>query len=201
MESIVIESVQAPNLASQIRVAFSSMAWNTGSSSPGDALMTRSTSAVAVCCSNASSRSRVSTAIFVSWLTAEELRPTTAFDVVRRRILAGSPLCLGAPSHRLPLRLRTRHRSGSKGRFDRGLKPASTAAPLARSMSALGQKRTHAPQQTTSLFDDLIGAREQRRRHGQAKRLGGLNVDDQLKFGRLLDGQIGRFRALEIRPA
>ena len=33
-----------PKLASQMRVAFSSMAWNTGSSSPGDALMTRSTS-------------------------------------------------------------------------------------------------------------------------------------------------------------
>ena len=28
------------------------MAWNTGSSSPGDELMTRSTSAVAVCCSS-----------------------------------------------------------------------------------------------------------------------------------------------------
>ena len=43
-----------PNLASQMRVAFSSMAWNTGSSSPGELLMTRSTSEVAVCCSSAS---------------------------------------------------------------------------------------------------------------------------------------------------
>ena len=33
-----------PNLASQMRVAFSSMAWNTGSSSPGDELMTCNTS-------------------------------------------------------------------------------------------------------------------------------------------------------------
>ena len=41
-----------PNLASQMRVAFSSIAWNTGSSSPGDELMTRSTSDVAVCCSS-----------------------------------------------------------------------------------------------------------------------------------------------------
>ena len=39
-----------PNLASQRRAAFSSMAWNTGSSSPGELLMTLSTSAVAVCC-------------------------------------------------------------------------------------------------------------------------------------------------------
>ena len=29
-----------PNLASQIRVAFASMAWNTGSSSPGELEMT-----------------------------------------------------------------------------------------------------------------------------------------------------------------
>ena len=40
-----------PNLASQSRTAFSSMAWNTGSSSPGELEMTRSTSEVAVCCS------------------------------------------------------------------------------------------------------------------------------------------------------
>ena len=33
-----------PKLASQIRTAFSSMAWKTGSSSPGDELMTLSTS-------------------------------------------------------------------------------------------------------------------------------------------------------------
>ena len=39
-----------PNLASHMRVAFSSIASNTGSSSPGDVLMTFSTSAVAVCC-------------------------------------------------------------------------------------------------------------------------------------------------------
>src|SRR5215470_1954986 len=35
-----------------MRVAFSSIAWNTGFSSPGDELMTRNTSAVAVCCSS-----------------------------------------------------------------------------------------------------------------------------------------------------
>ena len=48
-----------PNLASQIRTAFASMAWNTGPSSPGDELMTRSTSDAAVCCSRASASSRV----------------------------------------------------------------------------------------------------------------------------------------------
>ena len=44
-----------PNLASQMRVAFSSMAWNTGCNSPGELEMTFSTSEVAVCCSSRSS--------------------------------------------------------------------------------------------------------------------------------------------------
>ena len=48
-----------PNLAPQMRTAFSSMAWNTGSSSPGELEMTLSTSEVAVCCSKDSESSRV----------------------------------------------------------------------------------------------------------------------------------------------
>ena len=36
----VVERSRLPNLASQMRVAFSSMAWNTGSSSPGELEMT-----------------------------------------------------------------------------------------------------------------------------------------------------------------
>src|SRR6266436_2106565 len=48
-----------PNLASQMRVALSSMAWNTGSTSPGEPEMTPRTSDVAVCCSRASASSRV----------------------------------------------------------------------------------------------------------------------------------------------
>ena len=42
-----------------MRTAFSSMALNTGSSWPGELLMTRSTSEVAVCCSRDSERSCV----------------------------------------------------------------------------------------------------------------------------------------------
>src|SRR5712692_896290 len=48
-----------------------------------------------------------------------------------------------------------------------------------------------------SLLDDLIGASEDRLRHGQAERVGGLQVDDQLKLGQLLHRQVGGFGALE----
>ena len=48
-----------PIFASQMRTAFASMVWKTGSSSPGEVEMTPSTSEVAVCCSNASLSSRV----------------------------------------------------------------------------------------------------------------------------------------------
>ena len=43
-----------PNAASHSRIAFSSIASNTGARSPGEELMTCNTSAVAVCCSSAS---------------------------------------------------------------------------------------------------------------------------------------------------
>jgi hypothetical protein len=48
-----------PNAASQMRVAFASIASNTGFKSPGELEITRSTSEVAVCCSRDSDRSSV----------------------------------------------------------------------------------------------------------------------------------------------
>ena len=48
-----------PNLAPQIRTAFSNIAWNTGCNSPGELDMTCNTSEVAVCCSSDSERSSV----------------------------------------------------------------------------------------------------------------------------------------------
>src|SRR5262245_26969302 len=48
-----------PKAASQMRTAFSSIAWNTGSNSPGEPLITFRTSEVAVCCSRDSVSSRV----------------------------------------------------------------------------------------------------------------------------------------------
>jgi hypothetical protein len=46
-------------------------------------------------------------------------------------------------------------------------------------------------------LDDLVGAGEQRLWDHYAQRLGGLEIDDQLKRGWLLDGQIGRLGALQ----
>ena len=77
-----------PNFASQMRVAFSSIAWNTGSSSPGDELMTRNTSAVAVCCSSDSVSSRVrscsasNSRTFSSAMTAWSAKVADEFDLL-----------------------------------------------------------------------------------------------------------------------
>ena len=43
-------------------------------------------------------------------------------------------------------------------------------------------------------FDHLVGEREQRRRHSQAERPGGLEVDGQLILGRCLHRKVGRFQ-------
>ena len=55
------------------------------------------------------------------------------------------------------------------------------------------------PSRFTSL-DHLVGAADQRQRHGDAERLGGLEVDVQLDFRPLLDRQVGGFLALENPP-
>ena len=66
---------------------------------------------------------------------------------------------------------------------------------------ASGKNRTHTPQQTVSLFDHVVGERQQLRWHFEAERPGGPEVDHELEFGGLHDRQIGGLLPLEIRPA
>ena len=47
------------------------------------------------------------------------------------------------------------------------------------------------------LFDYLVGAAEQRERHSETERLGGLQIDDQFDFHGLVDSQVGWPFALE----
>ena len=48
-----------------------------------------------------------------------------------------------------------------------------------------------------SLFDYFVGAAEKRLRHVKAERLGGLEIDDQLGIGGLLDRRVSRILAPE----
>jgi hypothetical protein len=50
---------------------------------------------------------------------------------------------------------------------------------------------------STPSFDDLVGAGEQRIRHGQAECPGGLQIDDKLEFDGGLNGKVARLFALQ----
>ena len=68
---------------------------------------------------------------------------------------------------------------------------------LARRHDAVCQEKTHAPQQRGCSLDLLVGAREKRRRDGEAERLGRLEVDDQFVSGLRQHRKVGWFLALE----
>jgi hypothetical protein len=68
------------------------------------------------------------------------------------------------------------------------LHPKSDQTLAPQRNDALCHKPTYAPQQSLCLFDHPVGAAEHRRRNLETKRSSGLEIDDQLKFGRLLDG-------------
>jgi len=53
----------------------------------------------------------------------------------------------------------------------------------------------NAPQQSCVLFDHLVDARKQRRRHSDAERPRGFEVDQEVELGRLLDWHVGRLLA------
>ena len=88
--------------ASHKRAALLTTTSSTGWSSVGEALMILRTSAVALCCSSASSRSRVRRASSVSWPTDSGALRRFGVTALWRCDLAGFAACSGAPSHRLP---------------------------------------------------------------------------------------------------
>ena len=50
-------------------------------------------------------------------------------------------------------------------------------------------------QQGSPLFNQLVGAREQRRRDFEAECFGGRQIDDEVELGRLLDREVRRLGA------
>jgi len=46
----------------------------------------------------------------------------------------------------------------------------------------------------------LVGGGEQRLWNGESERFGGLEIENQLEFGRLYDRKIGGFSPLRMRP-
>src|SRR5450830_760399 len=58
-------------------------------------------------------------------------------------------------------------------------------------------KQTHAPQQTASLFDHLVGAANQRQWDIQAECFRGLEIDDQIVVRLLLDREFGGLVSLD----
>ena len=64
--------------------------------------------------------------------------------------------------------------------------PTAHYAPLT-AISAAEQMVGQELEPKSGSFDDLIGACEDRLRHGEAERLRCLEIDDQLEFGWLFD--------------
>ena len=54
-----------------------------------------------------------------------------------------------------------------------------------------------AAQKKHALFDHLVGAGEQSRRHFEAERIGSREINEEIEFGRLLDRELGWLRSAQ----
>src|SRR5262249_28345462 len=136
-----------------MRTAFSSIAWNTGSSSPGELEITRSTSDVAVCCSSASASFFFRSALARStWVLA--------FVPVERSL---------RPRVGLFAPLRDKVTSSAQSLVPLPVGPAKDGA-----YQSLTANRDES--RAVSSFDYLVGTGEQGGRYLDAERLGGLHV-------------------------
>ena len=94
---------RTPTFASQIRTAFSSIAWNTGCNSPGELEMMRRTSEVAICCSKACFSSRRYCAALRFSFSSGAVRRGAA-ERTLRRLGFGAPRCRAFSDRPVPPR-------------------------------------------------------------------------------------------------
>src|SRR5215471_13392487 len=73
----------------------------------------------------------------------------------------------------------------------------SAAAPAARRRKFRRGRFIFEPPSRFTSLDHLVDAANHRQRDGEGERLGGLHVDNELDFGRLLDRQLGGLLAFE----
>src|SRR5215472_12373857 len=88
---------------------------------------------------------------------------------------------------RCPLWVKSRHWSRSASC---PLYPQKRTLAECSTMSAKCQKRTFA----LASLNHFVGGRNERRRNGQAERFRGLDVDDKVELGRVLDRDVGGLR-------
>jgi hypothetical protein len=75
--------------------------------------------------------------------------------------------------------------------------PAASALPAAGALRARRERPGRSAAEKRDSFDHLVGAREHGRRHLEAERLRGLEIDGQFEFRGLLHGQVGGLLARE----